>query len=98
MTRIMLQYLLPLLLPFVLYIGWVWVSRQINPKAEPWRVAEGPWFWLIGAGFTLMAGGLIYLGLSSGSDPGGTYQPPRYEGGKIIPGRVVPESDKNRGQ
>jgi len=41
---------------------------------------------------------MVYLGLSSGSEPGGTYQPPRYEDGAIIPGRVIPESDKNRRQ
>jgi amino acid transporter len=49
---------------------------------------EGPWFWLILAGFVLMAGGLVYTALSTGGDAGGAYIAPRYEDGRIVPGRI----------
>ncbi len=98
MTRVLLVYVLPFLLPLALYIGWVWLSRRKNTEDGPWQLAEGPWLWFVAAGIALMAGGMVYLGLSGGSEPGGTYQPPRYEDGAIIPGRVIPESDKNRRQ
>lgn len=90
MSRILLTYILPLALPFAAYLLWVWGARR-RKKAqgiEPEGLREGPWFWLILAGFVLMAAGLAYWGLTGGSDPEGKYYPPRYEDGRIIPGEV----------
>lgn len=89
MTRILLQYLLPLLLPIAIYLVWAWFARRRQAAGGvPYRLQEGPWFWLILAGVALMAAGLVFMALVGGTDPGETYQAPRWEDGRIIPGRV----------
>ena len=89
MTRVLLQYVLPLLLPTLVFLAWLLLTRKPGENREDLRVRllEGPWSWLGVAGFALMAVGLVYLGLSQGHAPGGTYEAPRYEGGRIIPGQ-----------
>jgi 4-amino-4-deoxy-L-arabinose transferase-like glycosyltransferase len=79
--RILLHYVLPLVLPAALYFGWVLIAKRKKISLQ-----DGPWFWLIVAGFTLLAGVLGYVALTGGSEPGGTYHPPRVEDGKIVPG------------
>jgi hypothetical protein len=88
MIRILLHYVLPLALPALLYVGWVLVARRRGQTvAESFAgLRQGPWFWLILAGFILMIGGLVAFGLLSGSSPDDDYSPPRYEDGKVIPG------------
>ncbi len=88
MTRLLLQYVLPLLLPVALYAGWVMFMRQRGRTAEDAlaQLRQGPWFWLVLAGFALMASGLAYVALTTGSDPESTYRPPSYEGGEVKPG------------
>jgi hypothetical protein len=89
MTRILLQYLLPLLLPAAIYLAWAWFSRARHPAgALPGRLRDGPWFWLIFAGVALAAAGLVFTALIGGEAPGETYQAPRWEDGGIVPGRV----------
>ena len=91
MTRILLQYVLPLLLPVAIFLGWVMLTRKRAGSQETAmeRLQQGPWFWLVVVGFALMAAGLAYMGLTQGSKPGGTYMAPRYEGGRVISGEVV---------
>jgi hypothetical protein len=40
-----------------------------------------------------MAAGLVWLAVFSGTPGEGTYVPPRYEDGRIIPGHVVPADE-----
>jgi len=90
MTRILLNYLLPIVLPTAVYFTWVWLSRRRRaggPQGEAATTRSAPWFWLICAGFTLMAATLVYVALTSGHPPGLKYQAPHYEGGKVIPGQ-----------
>ncbi len=88
MTRILLQYALPLIIPAAVYFAWVWYSRRRQKEGEPVPEAEDPWFWILAAAFVLMAGGLVFLALSDTSDTGGTYLAPHLEGGKVVPGEV----------
>jgi hypothetical protein len=90
MTRIVLQYVLPLLLPMLVFVGWIALTRRPRETTNDMlaRMQDGPWFWLVAAGFVLMLTGLTVLVLGQGSDPGGTYHPPRYEGGRVAPGYV----------
>jgi len=89
MNRVLLLYLLPLLLPTALYVAWVlWGRRRAREGKAPPSLGDGPWFWLILAGFALMVAGLSYVALTGGHEPGGTYQAPRYEDGRVIPGQV----------
>jgi hypothetical protein len=88
MTRVLLQYLLPLLLPTVIYLVWWYlIGRATSAPGVPAPLREGPWFWLILAGVALMAAGLIVTAMMSGTDPTGTYVPPTWQGDTITPGR-----------
>jgi nicotinamide riboside transporter PnuC len=89
MTRLLIQYLLPLILPAVIFLIWAWLSRHRHATGSlQSRLQEGPWLWLIVAGLVLMVGGLVYMALSTGGDAGGTYVAPRWEDGRIVPGRI----------
>lgn len=88
MSRIFLQYVLPLVLPAVLYVIWIILHEKFSPNpTRPLR--EGPWFWIILAGFALMAGGLATLGLTRDNPIEGRYEAPHLENEKMIPGRVI---------
>lgn len=97
MIRILLQYILPIALPSLLYVAWLaYENRRIarGGAGRPPRWQEGPWPWLI-------AGGVVFAVLLSfalanigGYGTGGTYVPPRVEDGRIIPGHVEPARPK----
>ena len=87
MSRVLLQYLLPLILPTVLYLIWAMAVRDSGSgRRLATIVREGPWFWLIVAGLVLAGGSLIITALTSGSEPGATYVAPRLENGRVVPG------------
>jgi hypothetical protein len=91
MSRVVLQYVLPLLLPTLAFLGWLALTRKAGEtRAETMaRVHDGPWYWLVISGFVLMAGGLVYLGVGQGDPPpGSVYVPPHVEDGRVIPGRM----------
>ena len=89
MIRILLQYLLPILLPTLAFVAWVYLTRQSQEMASETiaRVRDGPWFWLIVAGIALMGLGLGYVAFQ-GEAPGGVYRAPHIENGRVVPGRV----------
>ncbi len=90
MSRVIIQYVLPLLLPTLIFVGWLVLTRKPGEtRAEIMaRLQGGPWYWLVVAGFTLMAAGLIYLGVSLDDPPESVYVPPSVEDGRIIPGHM----------
>ncbi|MEO1016406.1 MAG: DUF6111 family protein [Pseudomonadota bacterium] len=81
MIRIFLNYLLPFLLPFLAYGLYVLMSRHAR------ELTSWPLFTLTLSGLLLSAGSLVFWALVDGSEPGGTYVPPAYEDGEIVPGR-----------
>ncbi|MDH5747683.1 MAG: hypothetical protein OEY85_00070 [Rhodospirillales bacterium] len=96
MIRMLLTYVLPIILPAAIYILWVKAAQKRKAQAGGGgeedehgpSINKGPLFWLILLGVVLAASGLVYMALTGKQDPGGTYQSPRYEGGKIIPGHI----------
>lgn len=88
MSRILLQYLLPLVLPSLVFFLWAWLARRRVAGGIAAQLQQGPWFWLIVAGFVLMAGGLIYTALNQGGEAGSRLIPPRYEGGRVVPAEI----------
>lgn len=94
MIRVLLTYIVPLLLPTALYFLWLWLmQRGSGPGAAAAKAAAErpvPWAWLALAGLVLVGATLFAIGLSGGNPPGGVYQPPRVEGGQIVPGHVEP--------
>ncbi|HEX9646748.1 MAG TPA: DUF6111 family protein [Alphaproteobacteria bacterium] len=88
--RTLLTRILPLLLPVLVYLGWWYLARRralARGETGP-ALSEAPWTWLFVAGFALLVMTLVVLGLTWGEEPGGVYVPPRYEGGKIVPGHI----------
>lgn len=91
MMRILFEYVLPLIAPFVVYFGWAWISAKraaaVGKQAPDWR--EGPWFWLTVVGIVLLIAAMIWTALMGGVAPG-EYHPPVYKDGQIVPGHVTP--------
>jgi hypothetical protein len=85
MVRVLLEYLLPLLLPFLIWLGYVAVSRGPAPG---W-VRDAPWPQLAGAGLVLAAISLMTWSFLSGAPPGRAYVPPHLENGRIVPGTTI---------
>jgi Family of unknown function (DUF6111) len=87
MLRVLLQYLLPLLLPFLLYAAYVGLAHGRMPSWLDLDARE--WALLGGAGFVLLTISLFTWSLLSGSPPEEIYIPPHVENGEIVPGRTV---------
>lgn len=92
MSRVLLQYLVPLLLPTLVYLLW-WGTigrRRANASGGGTTLAQGPWFWLILAGGILLAAVLAYTafvsGVSTGADTDKQYVAPHLEDGRVVPG------------
>lgn len=84
MLRILLQYLLPLLLPFLIYMAYVGLTRGRTPE---W-LEDTPWVPLALAGVVLLAISLVSWGLLTGAPAEHIYLPPRFEDGRVVPGRT----------
>ncbi|MDH5771866.1 MAG: DUF6111 family protein [Rhodospirillaceae bacterium] len=97
MIRIIFTYVLPLVLPSILYFIWMgWVRRKIDAAKRAGEDVEHleiktPWIRLVLAGVLLMAIGLGIIATVGGSPAGSSYQPPRFEDGKIVPGEMTPK-------
>lgn len=90
MTRVFFMYIIPIILPSLLFFCWATFIRKDAVLAR-----TGPWFRLLISGLVLMAIGLAVTAIMGGASPGGQYQAPYLEDGKIIPGQVMP---KNKSQ
>ena len=92
MIRTLLVRILPFLVPVILFVVWYYLARRRAGKAglapPSWR--EAPWGWIAGSGLLVLALGLAFFRFSTGASPDGTYVPPKYEDGRIIPGHVEP--------
>jgi Family of unknown function (DUF6111) len=83
MLRILLQYLLPLVLPFLAWLIYARLTRKSG-------VNDAPWLGLAAAGVGLLVVSLVSWSLLSGSEPGETYVPARVEDGEVVPGTTGP--------
>lgn len=93
MLRVLIEYVVPLALPSLLYFIWLaYRNRQIARGGEgaPQRWQEGPWAWLIVGGVLLAVIAGIVVSMLRGYGTEGRYVPPRVEDGRIIPGHVEP--------
>lgn len=89
MVRIILQVVLPFLLPAACYFAYVYFLRMKNPTAE--IGITKPWFGLVAIGAILVMLSLILTAIFTGDEAGGRYVPPTEVDGKIIPGHSVYE-------
>jgi hypothetical protein len=93
MARVLVQIVVPLLLPFAIYAGWIAVrQRQLarlgRGEAPGWGGA--PWIWLVAFGLLLAVAASFSAALYGGDQPG-IYVPPHVgPDGQIVPGRIEP--------
>ena len=91
MRRMLLNYLLPIVLPFAIYGIWLTYARFRARTAghdgvPEWR--DTPWTWLMVAGTVLVALSLASLAFIGGSPIDQKYIPPQYIDGVIVPSRM----------
>lgn len=85
MIRHVIENLLLFLLPTLVYVTYVWFSRdEATPKRDV--LAEAPLIWLTIVGASLVVVTMALFGSTSGGKPGDGYSPPGMQDGKIIPG------------
>lgn len=93
MIRILVEFLLPVVLPTVVYFLWAASERRRKARldaGETLRWQDAPWLWLAGIGVALTAVLSAGLALFGGETIEGVYVPPRLEDGRIVPGHVEP--------
>ena len=94
MLRVILTIVLPLVLPTVLYLLWVrlahWSAEGSPEGGNAIRWAALPWVWLAAAGALLLALMLFVITVHFGTSEPGTYVPPRWDNGRIVPGHIEP--------
>ncbi len=90
--RAFITYIVPLIAPALIYFSWVVLSNRKKAAneagADRRRLADGPWFRLAFAGLALTVLVLMGMAYFGGNAPGGQYQAPRLENGKVVPGYV----------
>jgi len=93
MWRVLIEILLPLVLPTVLYFMWLSAERRRQEKlgaGEALEWADAPWIWLGAIGLLLATMVAVALALIGGEPTIGQYVPPQIIDGRIVPGHVEP--------
>jgi hypothetical protein len=84
MIRVVLINLLLLLLPFIIYFGYVYLVK--GNSNDPPKTA--PLLALFAIGLVMMMGAIVYFIQFEGGQPGQAYSPPVIRDGAIQPGRL----------
>jgi hypothetical protein len=95
MIRTVIENLLLFLLPTLIYVAWIVMTRAPETEESPGKGAgvakildDAPLLWLFVAGAVLVVLTLIAFGSSSGGRPGQHYEPPAIRDGRIEPGHL----------
>jgi Family of unknown function (DUF6111) len=87
MIRIVAENVLLFLLPTIVYVAYVYMTREEKPGAA--RVLDdAPLMWLFLAGALVVVATLLTFGSVSGGKPGQAYVPPILKDGRIEPGHL----------
>jgi Family of unknown function (DUF6111) len=84
--RQIVEIVLPLILPTLIYFGYVLYARARGAEEVP----EMPWAWLGVAGGLLLGVTFLALALFGGAPPSDVYLPPKIVDGKVQPGHFEP--------
>ncbi len=87
MIRIVIENILLFLLPTIIYVAYVYMTRDEKAGATG-VLDDAPLIWLFVAGALLMLVTLVTFGSMSGGKPGEHYTPPAFKDGHIEPGHV----------
>ncbi len=91
--RMLMQIVLPLVLPIAIYLVWVAFLRRrarVTGSTDLPAFGQGPWVWLAAAGLVLVILGLVAFALLDTSFPAGEVLPPRFEDGELVPAQPAP--------
>lgn len=77
------------LLPFALYAAYL----RLRQHDEDMPARQHPWTALFASGLVLVAASFVFWGLFENANQRGVYVPPHLEDGRLVPGRVIPESE-----
>ena len=87
MIRIVAENILLFLLPTIIYVAYVYMTREEKPGAA--RVLDdAPLIWLFVAGAVVVVVTLVTFGSVTGGKPGQVYTPPVFKDGRIEPGHI----------
>ena len=87
-SRIFFDLLL-FLLPFALYAAYL----RLRQHDEEMPSKQHPWTALFISGLVLVAASFVFWGVFENANQRGVYVPPHLEDGRLVPGRVVPETE-----
>ena len=87
MIRIVVENILLFLLPTIVYIAYVYMTREEKPGATQ-VLDDAPLVWLFVAGAVVVVFTLVAFGSVSGGKPGQVYVPPSLKDGRIEPGHM----------
>lgn len=100
MIRLLVEFLLPLLLPTLVYSLWLtWEQRRRQGGGEGQEegaaaatMRDAPWIWLgaTGIGLVLFVAIAMSMTRSLGDVGAGDYVAPRNVDGRIVPGHLEP--------
>lgn len=93
MVRIILENLVLLILPSVLYFTYIYLTME-KGKARRAAINDAPFIWLFIAGVGLAIAVLVTFATDSGSRPGEVYRPAVYKDGKIVPGELLKQDEE----
>ncbi|WP_421726555.1 DUF6111 family protein [Bauldia sp.] len=85
MGRIIAFNLLFFLLPFGVYVAWLFATRGAANNAGDWTMKTIGWLAVGGA--ALMVAALVVFVQFTGAPPGSTYVPAQFIDGELVPGR-----------
>ena len=87
MIRLIIENMLLFLLPTLMYLGYMLLTRRTTPAGT--IINDAPLLWLFVAGAVIVTATLVYYGTTThGGRPDQSYTPPRYKDGRIEPGRL----------
>ncbi|MEO8421679.1 MAG: DUF6111 family protein [Hyphomicrobium sp.] len=87
MIRIVAENIVLFLLPTIVYIAFIYLTREEKPGASS-VLDDAPLIWLFVAGAILVVATLATFGSVTGGKPGQVYTPPSLKDGRIEPGHL----------
>lgn len=88
MIRIVIEYVLLFLLPTLVYLAYVYLTRR-ETSGTARTLDDAPLIWLFAAGALLILGAAAYVSTTTeGGKPSLGYEPAVIKDGKIEPGHL----------
>ncbi len=87
MIRIVIENILLFLMPTLVYLIFVLVTRPDSRNGTA-VLDDAPLIWLFVAGASLLLVTLVFFSSTSGGKPGQSYTPPSIKDGRITPGHI----------